>query len=161
MRVTNQIHPPGPPYLNPGWFPIEFAAKQIQIVGYESENEQISSDFEYVNVYYTFDNFGTCTNIILQVFVYLEVLKSTPLRGGVWQPKSTPCGKVGGGYLLWNAEYVNNSFVDRSQHSIHISPEACSRQFAALSQAVYCREKWSWGKTLNMVSIEYQSYSDS
>ena len=81
--MTNQIHPRGHSDQIRAASLLSLFHKIIQMVAYESENLQISSDFKYVHLYYVFDYFGTCTKIILQAFVNLEVLKGTPLGWGV------------------------------------------------------------------------------
>ena len=55
----------------------------------------MSSDLNYVYLYYTgsFNHFGACTNIILQVFVDLEVLKSTPLGEARDNPHPPPMAR--------------------------------------------------------------------
>ena len=67
------------------------------MVGYESEDEQISSDSKYLHFYNMFNHFGTCTNIILQVFVDLEVLKSTRRGEARDNPNPFPVARQGVG----------------------------------------------------------------
>ena len=61
--------------------------------GYESENDQISSDCKYVHFYNIFNPFGIWPNIILQVFVDLEVLKSTPRGEARDNPNPPPVAR--------------------------------------------------------------------
>ena len=75
--------PQGHSEKNRGAFLLNSPQTKIQMIGYESGNCQISSDFKYVHFDYIFNHFGACTSLILQVVVDLEVLKNNSPPPGV------------------------------------------------------------------------------